>query len=393
MVYKKSLSHFKSIPIPNPDNFEVLPLIGSLRGTTRKIVVIAAYIPPNYTVPRGKQCLDYIELCVMEAKNKYRNPYIVVAGDFNQWDAPTALQEFVDISEVSVGPTRGDQSIDRLFCNMSRAVIESGTVPPLETEADDAARSDHLVAYVTVDLPRRDAFEWISYTYRHFTEEAKAIFGRWIIMHDWASVVQAEGSEAKARAYQADIDWAMDNFFPQRTTRRKSTDLPWINKAVRKKIRRRNEIYKKEGRSQLWKMWKRITDSLIRERREKYMNNKRIQLTADDANRSFFRLIKSFNTPEKPQNFDVRSLRPGLSDAQVSEELADFFNRISAEFDPLNDGDVPCAKPRKLDWVKTHEVASRIKHFRKPKSMVQGDVFPATVTKFSDFFAIPLSDI
>ena len=38
-------------------------------------------------------------------------------------------------------------------------------------------------------------------------------------------------------------------------------------------------------------------------------------------------------------------------------------------------------------------MSSRIKHFRKPKSMVKGDVFPAVITKYCDFFAIPLSDI
>lgn len=41
------------------------------------------------------------------------------------------------------------------------------------------------------------------------------------------------------------------------------------------------------------------TDKLIKNRKKKYMNMKKQQLTSPDANRSFFRLAKAFNTPEK----------------------------------------------------------------------------------------------
>ena len=54
------------------------------------------------------------------------------------------------------------------------------------------------------------------------------------------------------------IDEAMDRF------RRKATDLPWINKAVRKKIRRKMEIYRKEGRSELREILKERTDEMKR---------------------------------------------------------------------------------------------------------------------------------
>ena len=93
---------------------------------------------------------------------------------------------------------------------MSRAVHSSGTVPPLESQAP----SDHRVVHVTFDLPRREAFEWVSYSYSYFTEEAQAVFGRWIVMHQWMEVITEQGSNAKAAAYQKTIDWAMNEFFP-----------------------------------------------------------------------------------------------------------------------------------------------------------------------------------
>lgn len=252
--------------------------------------------------------------------------------------------------------------------------------------------SDHRISYASFELPRRESFEWITYTYRHFTEEAREDFGQWVICNDWADVWGAEGSDAKAEAYQAHIDHAMDTFFPLRTVRRKSTDLPWINRAVRKRIRRMR-VYRREGRSDLWKFLKNQTDTMIKERKKKYMDMKKRQLTEINTNRSFFRLVKAFNTPEKPQTFDVRSLRPGATDSQVAEELADYFNRISGKFDPLTAGQVPMGPPRTNETLSPHQVSSRIKHFRKPKSMVPGDVFPQLMTKYCDFFALPLTDL
>ena len=141
-------------------------------------------------------------------------------------------------------------------------------------------------------------------------------------MHDWVDVIAAEGSNRKAGVYQEQLDAAMDRFFPIRTTRRKSTDLPWINRAIRKRIRRRNRIYRKEGRSALWKRIKKVTDSMIADRKKVYMDRKKKQLTDPGASREFFKLVKSFNTHEKPQTFDVRSLSKATSDTEVAEELS-----------------------------------------------------------------------
>ena len=385
VFYKKKIGNLKPINYPNPEKYEVL-------GTSRKIVIIAAYLPPNYTVPRGTACMEYVEDLIVEVKRRFSDPYIVLAGDFNQWRVEESLVEFADISEVPVGPTRGDREIDRIFCNMGRSVATSGTVPPLDSGPQNT-HSDYRIAYSTFRLQRQQTFEWITYSYRLCTDESRRDFGSWIMTQDWAEVLQAAGPNEKARAYQDHIDAAMDAFFPVRTTRRKSTDPPWLNKAILKKIARRNRIYLKEGKSPLWHYMKKEIEKTIKERKGNFMQLKKEQLTAKDASRSFFRLVKAFNTPEKPQSFDVRSLCPGMTDDQVAEELAVFFNRISAEFDPLSEVDTPAAPDRQIPPLSVHEVAGRVRRFRKPKSMVSGDVFPALLTTYADFFAVLLTSI
>ena len=83
---------------------------------------------------RVRGALAHVEDVVQEVKRQYRDPFIVVAGDYNQWDIAGALQDFPDLRESDVGPTRKDCCLNRIFTNFERAISESGTVPPLEVE-------------------------------------------------------------------------------------------------------------------------------------------------------------------------------------------------------------------------------------------------------------------
>ena len=101
VLYRESDCSFKEMKVQNPLGFEVLPVVGNVVGQKRRMVVIACYIPPNYTVNRAKQCMDYIASLVIEAKRRVKDPYIVVSGDFNQWQIAEYLEDFRDVHEIS----------------------------------------------------------------------------------------------------------------------------------------------------------------------------------------------------------------------------------------------------------------------------------------------------
>ena len=192
---------------------------------------------------RGKEAQEHIENVVIDLKRKYRDPLILVAGDFNQWPIDQTLEDFPDLKEAPVGPTRNGRKIDRIFTNFNRSITESGTVPPLEPEPGYAgSRSDHRIAFSKAELPRNRTFEWITYQYRYYNQDAVEKFGQWLAGHDWADVADAEGSNRKAVLYQEAVTGAMERVFPLITVRKKSTDCPWINRRIRRLIARRKGI-------------------------------------------------------------------------------------------------------------------------------------------------------
>ena len=207
----------------------------SLRGHSRKLVVVACYLPPGYSRTRGGEALEYIEGTVIELKRRYKDPYVVIAGDFNQWKIQDALANFADIKEVLVGCTRGRKAIDRLFVNFTRSVREYGTLEPLETEGEEglATKSDHKIAYCKAWLERRQAYKWESFSYRQFNDVSVERFREWIVMHDWGSVLEERTADKKAEAYQSTVVAAVERFFPLKKVRKKDTCLLYTSPSPR----------------------------------------------------------------------------------------------------------------------------------------------------------------
>ena len=82
--------------------------------------------------------------------------------------------------------------------------------------------------------------------------------------------------------------------------------------------------------------------ALVRRRAATYWENQKKTMLRGDANRAFFKNIKSYKSREKPSNFDVRTLfESSLADREVAEKLADHFNGISSEFNGLDPADIP----------------------------------------------------
>ena len=169
IFYRSSRVQLRDLKYPNPENYKTIMAAGSIVGHTRKLVVIAAYMPPGDRQHRGRACLDHIGEVISEAKRKYNEPMIILAGDFNQWEIGRVVEDFVDMVEIDAGPTRGSRSIDRIFLNFGQAVTDKGTCPPLETDplpVSPPSRSDHRVVYV------RSKLEKLSYSYLYYNEKS-----------------------------------------------------------------------------------------------------------------------------------------------------------------------------------------------------------------------------
>ena len=106
-----------------------------------------------------------------------------------------------------------------------------------------------------------NTFTWQKFSYRHYNEASVNAFKDWVVFHDWREVLEREGSNNKADAYQDTLTKALERFFPLKTTRRKSNEHPWMNKKTKKD---RKELFWQEGgRTGVWKERKKVVADAV----------------------------------------------------------------------------------------------------------------------------------
>ena len=391
LIFRQLTSSFEEFPLSNPDNFEVLAAVGSITGIKGKIFLVICYAPPNLPAAKARSLIEYLSDIVCEAKRTYEDCTVSVMGDFNQWSTNDLLDDHPDLTEINYGPTRGDRSIDRTFCNFGRSVVESKTLAPLET--DDSSRpSDHKIAFAKAVFQKKK-LETLTYTHRPYTGRGADRFVDEISKQEWVSVLNAEGSDQKADEFQRLLSNIFEKCFPLKKVTKRKDEHPWVNHVIRKLSAKRRRVYDREGRSPRWKALKKKSDELYRTRAETYMNNQKNKFTGPDASRNFFRNFRSLRSREKPPEFNVRDLFPEKSESEVAEELAGHFNEISKEFDGLEQGQVPQAHSDPLPIICRAQLEKVLCGFKKPKSMVPGDIFPALVNRVAPWISSPLADI
>ena len=335
IFFKEEMCKMKEL-----ENYEVLPAVGSMPGHTRKIIVIACYLPPSYATARAAGALEHITDLVIESVRRFKNPYVVVAGDFNQWNIEHALAEFQFLKESDYGPTRGSRKIDRVFSNLENIKAER-TLNPLETDCDRTLRSDHRLCCVTASLRRKDRYRWLKYSYRYNNKASADKFGEWLLTKDWSDVVQAGDVNDMTITYQNAINRAIEDFFPLKTIKRRNIDPPWINETVKSLIRVRKRIFVDTGgRTPEWKKAKKRVERLIKKRKKVYHDSQKLALLAADADRNFFRNTKNCMSKQREPPFDVLNIFLDKTEQEAAEILAAHFNAISKEFTPLHQSEI-----------------------------------------------------
>ena len=95
-------------------------------------------------------------------------------------------------------------------------------------------------------------------------------------------------------------------------------------------------------------------------------------------------------------------IEKGLSTEASAEKIADHFSQISQEFVPLNISNLPARVKDKLDSqdegikiniIEQYEVHEKIKHAKKTKSSVPGDIPPRIMKEFSPELSKPIAEL
>ena len=101
---------------------------------------------------------------------------------------------------------------------------------------------------------------------------------------------------------------------------------------------------------------RKVIAEIIRKRRKAYLESQKDGLLVEDARRNFFKNIKAFQSKDRPKAFNPLSFFPGKTEEEAAQEIATYFNRISAEFQPLEPSEIPRTHHRTLSELLPYQV-------------------------------------
>ena len=151
--------------------------------------------------------------------------------------------------------------------------------------------------------------------------------------------------------------------------------------------------FQKEGRSEVWRAIEKRTRQLIGERKKKYNETTRDKFINKTDSKSFHKGVKAFLSAKETEKWDARSLYPGKTDREIAELLADYFNGISQEYDPLDITKIPTTYERRIPPLTAPDIATRLRKTRKTTSRVQGDIFASLYGLYSSELAEPVTEV
>ena len=370
IVYKKS--NFEMTPLKVTGKHEIVAALGRRTGQKRKLITIGAYITPAADADTSKDFLNTLGDTIRRFKSKYCSPYFVVAGDFNKRQITKELKEFSDIKLVRTGPTRGANTLDLVFTNFPEFIKESGTLPALFNS--EGTVSDHTAVHVYAKIPRVPEYTIQKYSYVKQTDEGDLKFRQIMETTNWEEVTKLDHPNTMVNKLHEIFEKATSESYKTITTTRKSNQPQWINQRVLELIAQRRAIFRREGRSEAWKRMKKKTRSIIKRRKAFFNKQKREKMLASDS-KAFHKNVKSFVTDEKAKHWSPLDMFPDLKPLEVAERCAEFFNGISAEYEPLNINAVPQTFDVEPLLVNAKVVENEIRKGKKPKSRVKGDIF------------------
>ena len=213
---------------------EVAAAIGRRTGQRRKVLVIAAYLPPWYNAAQNTSFYNYINDCITLLLSRYEEPYVILAGDFNRRDISRATGNFPSLKIIRTPPTRGDAILDLVSANMDAMLIDAGVTDPITN--DYGVPSDHKTVFFSFRMPRVPQYKIEKYAYHQTTNKGDVLFGQWLVRQgemDWKQITECRTTDQMVEALHQLFREAMDACYELKTRVKKTSEPVWMADWIR----------------------------------------------------------------------------------------------------------------------------------------------------------------
>ena len=375
-------------------------------GVIRKIILCSFYSPPNSK--KNVLLIDHISVTYNSLKIQHPDAAIVISGDKNDLDEKKILALNPNFRQMVTQNTRQNKILTILITDLHGYFHNPIIVPPVPVDIPgQGVPSDHsgvLALPITTSNSQRKT-ESRKVKIRPLPDSLINTFGTELVSEDWSILRQEMSSTELVHSFESHTKMMVEKTFPEKIVTVSNWDKPYITEELKQIRRQRQRCYRKGGRSHKYLQLKSKFDLKIKKEAEKYTQKILKEVTEGKRNNSYkaLRKLESGENCTKNANFTLPShAEENLSAMQSAERLADYFAKISQEFEPictekfppwiqetLAAGKSDTSKPVLEEW----EVYEKLKKAKKPNSLVPGDLPVKLVKEFTVELSVPITRI
>ena len=234
---------------------------------------------------------------------------------------------------------------------------------------------------------------------RRYTMERLQKFGQWIQGESWETLYDAAGGMAVQ--FTKMMFAKLDEIFPEEEVKITKLDGNITSLALQRLARARLREYTLHGSSDKFKELKRKQKARIKQEGQKRLNKE-----IEDAEGKGTRWMQEAKRLSARPGEDTSStftlpshVDRNLTAKESAEAIASFFSKISQEFTPIEEDDLPPEVQSKLEKdicehpaIREHEVFEKMKAAKKTDS-VPGDIPKTILKEFLPELATPITSI
>ena len=196
-------------------------------------------------------------------------------------------------------------------------------------------------------------------------------------------------------AFHKKLDGLLGRFFVWKRVRKKSIESAWMTEGLRASMKNRMKVFRKEGRSPLWKRIDTGIKNTIEKRKTDFLDKETEKIRSMGRQNQWYQILSCMLDNDAPKQWSVGDLEPDKDPKEIAESLAAHFTSITNQTAPLASQDIPKSKvPQVLiPQLLESNVAERLSNYKIPSSTVPGDLPKVLVKKVHKVLAIPLTKI
>ena len=321
----------------------------------------------------------------------------------NSLNLAPILQGLPKCRQIVTGNTHDNKCIDVLITNLHSLYQVPVVVAAIQPDNPRQAKpSDHLVpvAYPISGESGSVTRQYQVKTVRPLPESGIRMFGQWLASEDWLEMSNLGSPNVKVQHFNHLMQTKMNTFFPEKSVKMSSQDLPFINWKLKKMKRGLLRLYRKEGRRQEYEILRTEYQTEFQKAARDFVKRNVSELKETNPAKAASILKKLGGAPgdcgDQGQFTILFHQEQNLSPEESTAKILRYFTDISKEYSPLDISTLPVrVKVKLLDRaisvpeIEDYQVYNVIKSAKKPRSAgVSGDLpkklvqeFPIELTK------------